>query len=309
MVTTEKGTGSNMSVDVSPGALILHNPAGYGHILFSTATENVPIATADALNPRISLIAAVLDIDFTNPSADDAEGGWEFIEVPGSAAAVPAAPDDTAIQTAAGAGNLYQVVASILVPANTPDIEDADITDARVFSSISQHLIANSSITTDKLDDNAVIPSKIANRTRTVYAWLNVSAGGVDGAYTGAVSLLADETTRQANFTAIMPKDCVTGSGTLKVWYSVGSTGTVNISLYVGTKDPNTGSGHVTDEFNGTSLTIPAAAANSLYTADFALTDVAADKYVGGSIARRVGDANTGELRIHAVGVEYTADS
>lgn len=128
---SEKGTGQNRSVDVAPGALVLHNPAGHGHTLYSTAIENVLLAAADPLNPRKSLIVAVLDVDYTNNLVNDAEGGWSIIEVPGAAASSPLEPDSSAIQSVAGAGNLYEVIALVDVPAGTSQITDDEITDRR----------------------------------------------------------------------------------------------------------------------------------------------------------------------------------
>lgn len=141
LAVSEKGTGQNMSVDVAPGALVLHNPAGHGHTLYSTAIENVPLAAADPLNPRKSLIVAVLDVDFTNPLVNDAEGGWSIIEVPGAAASSPLEPDNSAIQVLAGAGNLYEVLALVDVPANASQITDNEVTNRRPESGLIPDLI------------------------------------------------------------------------------------------------------------------------------------------------------------------------
>jgi hypothetical protein len=120
-----RAAGANMSVDVAAGKAIVQGTsvANQGtYIVQSTAVENVPLATADATNPRYDrIVAKVYD--------KQADGGsryaWQPIAVTGTPSSSPSPPS-----TPANALHL----ATVYVPAGAVSITAADIIDRRVLS-------------------------------------------------------------------------------------------------------------------------------------------------------------------------------
>jgi hypothetical protein len=120
-----RAAGANMSVDVAAGKAIVEGTsvANQGtYIVQSTAVENVPLATANATNPRIDLIVAqVYD--------KQADGGtryaWQPIAVTGTPATSPVAP-------AVPANAL--LLAEVRVNAGVASVSASNITDRRILS-------------------------------------------------------------------------------------------------------------------------------------------------------------------------------
>jgi hypothetical protein len=120
-----RAAGANMSVDVAAGKAIVAGTsvANQGtYIVQSTAVENVPLATADATNPRIDLIVAqVYD--------KQADGGtryaWQPIPVTGTPASSPVAP---AVPPNA------LLLAEVRVNAGVASVSASNITDRRILS-------------------------------------------------------------------------------------------------------------------------------------------------------------------------------
>lgn len=116
----------NMSVDVSsgqvwvPGTLSTQQGQYYG---LNNATLNVLVPGSDPTNPRIDLIAVVVD----DAAYGQASTGWDIVDVPGTPASSPTIPT-------APANSI--VLAQIAVNAAVSSITSADITDVRPIASI-----------------------------------------------------------------------------------------------------------------------------------------------------------------------------
>ncbi len=116
----------NMSVNVSsgqvwvPGTLSTQQGQYYG---LNNATMNVLVPGSDPTNPRIDLIAVVVD----DAAYGQSSTGWQIVDVPGTPAASPTIPT-------APANSI--VLAQIAVNAAVSSITSADITDKRVFAGV-----------------------------------------------------------------------------------------------------------------------------------------------------------------------------
>ena len=116
----------NMSVNVSsgqvwvPGTLSTQQGQYYG---LNNATLNVPVPGSDPTNPRIDLIAVVVD----DAAYGQSSTGWDIVDVPGTPAPSPTIPT-------APANSI--VLAQIAVNAAVSSITSADITDKRVFAGV-----------------------------------------------------------------------------------------------------------------------------------------------------------------------------
>lgn len=120
-----RAAGANMSVDVAAGKAIVQGTsvANQGtYIVQSTAVENVPLATADATNPRLDLIVARV---FDRQADGGTRYAWQPIAVtgtPASSPTVPAPPPNSL------------VLAIVRVNAGVTSVTAANIFDRRVLS-------------------------------------------------------------------------------------------------------------------------------------------------------------------------------
>lgn len=148
-LVTERAAGPNMSVDVAPGRAVIDgdDQANQGaYFVRSTGVENVVVAPADLVNPRIDLVVLrVRDSNVIGGANDDAI--VDVIE--GVPAAVPAAP---ALPASA------IPLASILVPVGMVDVEDADVTDLRAPSSTREFTVTSGWETLTTAERDALVP-------------------------------------------------------------------------------------------------------------------------------------------------------
>jgi hypothetical protein len=164
-----RAAGANMSVDVAAGKAIVQGTsiAQQGtYIVQSTAVENVPLASADATNPRIDLIVAqVYD--------KQADGGtryaWQPLAVTGTPASSPVAP-------AVPANAL--VLAEVRVNAGVASVSASNITDRRVLSGTGDVPKWDISGTTSPAQ---VIPNKVYEHyvAATTFQRVGISATGM----------------------------------------------------------------------------------------------------------------------------------
>lgn len=120
-----RAAGANMSVDVGSGKAIVQGTsiANQGtYIVQSTAIENVPLATADATNPRIDLIVAQV---YDRQADGGTRYAWQPLPVTGTPASSPVAP-------ALPANALLLSV--VRVNAGVTSVVAGDIGDRRVLS-------------------------------------------------------------------------------------------------------------------------------------------------------------------------------
>jgi hypothetical protein len=120
-----RAAGANMSVDVAAGKAIVEGTsvANQGtYIVQSTATENVPLATADATNPRIDLIVAQV---YDKQADGGTRYGWQPVPVTGTPASSPTAP---AVPPNA------LLLAEVRVNAGAASVSASNITDRRILS-------------------------------------------------------------------------------------------------------------------------------------------------------------------------------
>jgi hypothetical protein len=124
-----RAAGANMSVDVAAGKAIVQGSsvANQGtYIVQSTDVENVPLATADATNPRIDLIVAqVYD--------KQADGGTRYAWQPLAVTGTPEAATATSPKPPPVPPNSL-VLAEVRVNAGVASVSASNITDRRVLS-------------------------------------------------------------------------------------------------------------------------------------------------------------------------------
>lgn len=121
---------ANMSVDIALGHYIIPY-LSYFFPTWSTVKQNLTIAASNVTNPRISRIIAYIDLSVADTTNSNTPDGVKFIEVAGTPAGSPVAPNDAAVQAAVGASNPWDELARITVDANVTTILNAKITDYR----------------------------------------------------------------------------------------------------------------------------------------------------------------------------------
>lgn len=141
--TVTPGTG--LQVVLAPGnAMIRYGSNAVASARMVSLVNNFSLAidVADVSNPRIDLVVLYVDnaVDLPGgtPTAAnlDGKGVAKAKIVKGTAAAVPAKPNATAIQASVGAGNPYSVVAEVRVDAGVTVIAANKITDSRVLTRV-----------------------------------------------------------------------------------------------------------------------------------------------------------------------------
>ncbi len=149
-----RAAGANMSVDVAAGRAIVQGTsvADQGtYIVQSTAIENVPLATADATNPRIDLIVAQV---YDRQADGGTRYGWQPLAVTGTPATSPAAP---------AVPNNALVLAVVRVNAGVTSVVAGDIGDRRVLS-------GTGDVPKWDFSGTGTTPQSIPNNTNVVYA-------------------------------------------------------------------------------------------------------------------------------------------
>lgn len=128
---TQRGTGANMSVDVSTGAGLHVTTANVPYYGWTTATENVSVNAADPANPRADVLVSYVDLASISTSVTNNAGAFKFLVVPGTPAASPADPTSSVIQAAVGAGNPYNKIARISVGTGATTVVTANVIDLK----------------------------------------------------------------------------------------------------------------------------------------------------------------------------------
>ena len=233
---TQRGAGSNMSVDVSAGEGVVtgDNTAGQGRYLLveDEPVTNVSIGAAPGSGTRHDLIVARVN---DGHAGGDPTNDAGFAVVPGVVSGEDPPTPATAL-----------VLARVRVAAGTVAITNAMIDDLRQPARLANEVVSNASIaaaviTAAKIADSAVITAKVADAAVTTakIADANVTAAKIG---TGAVTTakIADANVTQAKLAAA-------GGGTLdsgRISYArLGDLVFVWVSSTTGANSVSSGSG------------------------------------------------------------------
>lgn len=168
--------GGGMSVRIAAGDGIISTPSS-GKRIQSDAIETVTISAANATYPRIDSVVVYIDsaVQPTTAVIDNVNGILKFAAVAGTPAANPAAPAESMIQAAIGAGNRYMVLADVKVPNGATSMNTATFTDRRkVATMVDGNNIAKKAVKADNIDFTT-IPMFAATTSR----WDNLPGGGI----------------------------------------------------------------------------------------------------------------------------------
>lgn len=146
--------GSGMSVRIAAGDGIISTPSS-GKRIQSDAIETVTISAANATYPRIDSVVVYIDsaVQPTTAVIDNVNGILKFAAVAGTPAANPAAPAESMIQAAIGAGNRYMVLADVKVSNGATSMNTATFTDRRkVATMIDSNNLAKKAVKAENID-------------------------------------------------------------------------------------------------------------------------------------------------------------
>ena len=209
----------------------------------------------------------------------------------------------------------YVDVPYTATPTENDDLNYTEVANGAAAPSIAANsirvakVVTNGTTITASTDLRAITPfnhNNLANRTRTVMAEIAPENGAVFASNFGLMVQCADESTQGASFIVRVPDDYVSG-GTLYLYYSAPSTGSINILYSIGSSQNGAAMAH--DEANSVNEILSAAVGDTMYAASFVLAGgYVAGELIYGLFRRRTGDANTGNMYIKAVALVYTAD-
>jgi hypothetical protein len=129
----QHGSGANMSVDISIGdAMLPISSTSYSYHGWTTAVQNVTIASASPSYARISTIVAYVNLSVVSPASPNNPGALVFAEIAGTPGASPTAPTNSTIQAALGAGVPWTPLSNVTVPVSATQIVSANIADTRI---------------------------------------------------------------------------------------------------------------------------------------------------------------------------------
>jgi hypothetical protein len=190
LAVSERGAGANMSVDVAAGVAWIKGDDAASqptYRAYNDGVVNLAVDAADGSNDRIDLvIAEVRDSAFSGVSTD-----WRLRIVTGTPAGSPSAP---------ATPNNAIVLAQILVPTSTSDIEDGDITDLRPRAGIGSLSVPTLTALPSSPYDGQVI-DYLADATNGVVWRLKyraASASSYKWEYVGGPPLTAEVATQQS---------------------------------------------------------------------------------------------------------------
>nr|DAH67750.1 MAG TPA: Receptor Binding Protein [Caudoviricetes sp.] len=146
--------GGGMSVRIAAGDGIISTPSS-GKRIQSDAIETVTISAANATYSRIDSVVVYIDsaVQPTTAVIDNVNGILKFAAVAGTPAANPAAPAESMIQAAIGAGNKYMVLADVKVPNGATSMNTATFTDRRkVATMIDSNNLAKKAVKAENID-------------------------------------------------------------------------------------------------------------------------------------------------------------
>lgn len=155
-LTVAPGTG--LKVTLQPGnTFVRYGAAAVASARLVSLVDNftLDIDVPDASNPRIDSVIVYIDNTVNLPSGSptsanlDGPGVAKAKIVKGAPAANPQAPNSTALQAGAGAGNPYTVVAQVRVDTGVSVIASNKIADVRVMAS---GILADGAVPAPKID-------------------------------------------------------------------------------------------------------------------------------------------------------------
>lgn len=168
--------GSGMSVRIAAGDGIISTPSS-GKRIQSDAIETVTISAANATYPRIDSVVVYIDsaVQPTTAVIDNVNGILKFAAVAGTPAASPAAPAESMIQAAIGAGNRYMVLADVKVPNGATSMNTATFTDRRkIATMIDSNNLAKKAVKADNIDFTTMPGNKYSTEEQdTGKKWIN----------------------------------------------------------------------------------------------------------------------------------------
>lgn len=173
--------GSGMSVRIAAGDGIISTPSS-GKRIQSDAIETVTISAANATYPRIDSVVVYIDsaVQPTTAVIDNVNGILKFAAVAGTPAASPAAPAESMIQAAIGAGNRYMVLADVKVPNGATSMNTATFTDRRkVATMIDGSNLAKKAVKADNIDFTTILTYGANNSAQTISGNLIIQSGWV----------------------------------------------------------------------------------------------------------------------------------
>lgn len=157
--------GTGMNLNISTGAGIISDTIA--RRIGTDAVETATVPTASATYNRIDAVVAYIDtaVAPTTSVTDNTNDILKFVVVAGTAAASPVAPNDSAIQSAIGAGKPFMRLYNVTVPQNATNTSGMTLTDLRVV--IPAPNIADGVVTTAKIVDSAITTAKLNNSSVT----------------------------------------------------------------------------------------------------------------------------------------------
>lgn len=168
--------GSGMSVRIAAGDGIISTPSS-GKRIQSDAIETVTISAANATYPRIDSVVVYIDsaVQPTTAVIDNVNGILKFAAVAGTPAANPAAPAESMIQAAIGAGNRYMVLADVKVSNGATSMNTATFTDRRkVATMIDSNNLAKKAVKAENIDFTTLPDNKYStNEQDTGQKWID----------------------------------------------------------------------------------------------------------------------------------------
>lgn len=168
--------GGGMSVRIAAGDGIISTPSS-GKRIQSDAIETVTISAANATYSRIDSVVVYIDsaIAPTTTVIDNVNGILKFAAVAGTPAASPAAPAESMIQAAIGAGNRYMVLADVKVPNSATSMNTATFTDRRkVATMIDSSNLAKKAVKAENIDFTTMPAYKYSTEEQdTGKKWIN----------------------------------------------------------------------------------------------------------------------------------------
>jgi len=193
---TERGAGANFTVDVAAGVAVVQgdDESNQGkYLAISTATENVTVPAAPGSNSRYDLV--VLQIN--DPQAGGDAGDDATLEVvAGTADAAPTPPTlpDSAL-----------LLATLLVTSSHVSIEDSDITDGRVLTTLTHEAqIGSAGAVNDTLIRRSSAGAAAVNFTPTNGTHIT-NKTYVDGKFPVPTASIADSAVTEAKLaTAVL---------------------------------------------------------------------------------------------------------
>lgn len=137
LVTSQRGAGANMSVDLSIGDCIIpRSDNTYSHPAWNDAVLNNVVTTADVSNPRRDILVIYIDYAQTPSTgvSNNTNGVVKTKIVAGTPAGSPADPSSAAIQSSVGSGNPWIYLSRIRVGAGVTTITNSVIDDLRSWA-------------------------------------------------------------------------------------------------------------------------------------------------------------------------------